>query len=169
MMKRPVQIESLQPDQDAKLIKEWLYTYLHQHIQWWSHAAKLAWSSEYIERHIQKQGLVERDWEEICKADVDPMGFVTTARQQDQVVGIAYGTLGQDRYLKLPTGSISWVYVSEKVRGKGVAQSLLRPIHDWMYDRGVMLREVHVTEANPSAVHLYKACGYRIVDHRMLS
>ena len=168
-MARSVQIDTMQPAQDADTIKAWIHNYLHQHVRWWSCAAGLAWSEARIEQHLKQQGLVQRDWEELCQADLNPKAFVTTARQQGKLVGVVCAELGRDRYLKIPTGSVSWIYVTEHVRGQGVGQCLLRPVHDWMYDRGVMLREVHVTEANASAVHLYKACGYRIVDHRMLS
>lgn len=167
-MRQTIEIEKLQPERDEATIKQWIGLYLKQHLQWWSHKAKLHWSEEQITQHIEQQGLVQRDWEELTNAELKPISKVLTARHQDNLIGVVYAELGRDRYLKIPTGSISWIYTSESVRNQGIGQALLRPIHDWMHDQGVLLREVHVTQANSSAVHLYQSCGYRIVDHRML-
>lgn len=127
-----------------------------------------AWSPDRIERHIDTQGLEHRDWDELHQASMNPNALVAVARLDGEASGVVFAELGRDRYMKVPTGSIGWIYVDEAHRNQKLGQRLLRVAHDWMHDKDVMMREVHVTAANPSAVSLYKASGYKIIDHRML-
>ncbi|TNE48144.1 MAG: GNAT family N-acetyltransferase [Deltaproteobacteria bacterium] len=159
--------DDLKPS-DEPIVRDWLQRYLHEHLQWWSEALGTPWSSEQIKQHIATHDLEERDWNELFLARQNKNTLVAVARNNDDLCGIVLAELGRDRYMKVPTGSIGWIYIDEKHRGQKLGQRLLRIAHDWMHDKGVIMREVHVTAANPSAVGLYKASGYKVIDHRML-
>ena len=81
-MKPTIEITKLQPKQDEAIIKEWIGSYLRQHLQWWSHKARLHWSEAQIEQHMEQQGLVQRDWEELTNADSKTDSIVLTARNR---------------------------------------------------------------------------------------
>ena len=163
------QISSLRPDEDAEAVRRFLDAYLREHLRWWSAAMGTAWDDVQIAEHLVWHDLVETDWRELKRQAGQERAFVRVARDASGApLGVVWAEEGRDRFLRVRTGVLSWVYVAPEARGQGVGGLLMEAADAWMAQRRVAMREVFVTGANAAAVALYASRGYRVVDQRML-
>lgn len=149
---------------DEATVKSWLRPYLAEHLAWW--AAAYAAAPRYT-----LDALIEREWAEVLAGSRDPERFVGVAHntsQSAQPLGVVYASLREDRYLGIPVGVLSWLYVAQQARGKGASSLLLEAADGWMAAQGAEGRELFVTAANTPALKRYERFGYRVVDARML-
>lgn len=145
---------------DETTVKGWLRPYLAQHLTWWTAAYGAA-------PRYSLQDLVSREWDDLLAASCAPEGFVGVA-EDARPLGVVYASLREDRYLGIPVGVLSWLYVAEEARGQGVSSVLMQAADGWMAAQGAEGREVFVTATNTPALKLYERFGYRVVDARML-
>lgn len=168
-MSRNMQIGDLHLERDRPAVYAWLRSFLRWHLHAWSRAAGLHWSEAEIDDHIDQNGLVERDWDELAAAAADDGQLVAVARDSARAVGIIHAGARQDRYLHLPLGVVHWIFVEPVSRGTGVGDLLLDAARAWMQQRGLHAAEVFVTADNTAALALYRRGGFAIVDHRMFA
>lgn len=155
-------------DHDA--VANWLDAHLRAHLRWWSEAtAGESWSDEAIEAHLKTHDLAGTEWRNLLRARDNPESFVRVAHRGKTAVGLVWARIHTDRYLRTPTGVISWIATEPTHRRQGIATLLLEAADSWMAWHQVTARELHVTDPNTPAIALYEARGYRIVDHRMLA
>jgi GNAT superfamily N-acetyltransferase len=145
---------------DETTVKRWLNPYLTQHLAWWTAAYGT------VPRHSVGV-LVSREWDDLIAGSRTPEHFVCVA-ENTQPLGVVYARLREDRYLGVPVGVLSWLYVTEEARGKGVSSLLMEAANSWMAAQEVLGCAVFVTAENAPALKLYKRFGYRAVDARML-
>lgn len=145
---------------DEKTVKAWLKPYLTQHLSWWTAAYGTA-------PRYSLEALVSQEWDDLLAGSRAPERFVGVAGET-QPFGVVYASLREDRYLGITVGVLSWLYVAEEARGKGVSSRLMEAAERWMSAQGAEGREVFVTLENASALHLYRRFGYKVVDARML-
>lgn len=145
---------------DETTVKRWLNPYLTQHLAWWTAAYGTAL------RH-SVSALVSREWDDLAAGSRTPEHFVCVA-ENTQPLGVVYARLREDQYMGVAVGVLSWLYVAEEARGKGVSSLLMEAADSWMATQAVMGREVFVTAENAPALKLYERFGYRAVDVRML-
>jgi len=145
---------------DETPVKGLLRPYLTQHVAWWTAAYGVA-------PRYSLQALVSREWDDLLAANRAPKGFVGVG-EDTLALGVVSARLREDRYLGIPVGVLSWLYVAEEARGKGVSTRLMKAADGWMAAQGAEGREVFVTSENTPAVKLYEHFGYRVVDARML-
>lgn len=162
------QIDRLDADRDKPAVYAWLRAYLRWHLAVWSNAVGLGWDEAAIDEHLDAFDLVEREWQELVRAAEAEDRLVAVARESARPVGILYAEEREERYLRVPMGVISWIFVEPVSRGTGVSRMLMAAAAEWMRERGLSATEVFVTADNPAAVQLYKRFGYRVIDHRML-
>ena len=145
---------------DETTVKTWLRPYLTQHLAWWAAAYAAA------PRHTLGL-LVDREWDDLLAASRAPGGFVGVT-EDVRPLGVVYASLREDRYLGIPVGVLSWLYVVAEARGQGVSSVLMQAAEGWMTAQGAEGREVFVTSENTPALKLYRRFDYRVVDARML-
>lgn len=154
-----MKLRKLEPT-DETTVKTWLRPYLAQHLTWWAAAYG-------ITPRRSLQDLVSREWDDLLTASRALEGFVGVA-EDTLALGVVYARLREDRYLGIPVGVLSWLYVAEEARGVGVSTRLMKAADGWMAAQGAEGREVFVTSENTPAVKLYERFGYRVMDARML-
>lgn len=159
MKHQSTKLRSLEPT-DETTVKAWLEPYLTQHLTWWTAAYGTA------PRH-SLETLVNREWNDVFTKSRSAEGFVCIAEDTGPL-GVVCANLRDDRYMGVPVGVLSWLYVAETARGTGVSSRLMEAAESWMTAQGVQGREVFVTLENVAAVRLYERFGYRVVDARML-
>ena len=168
-MDRDAEIDELHPVRDKPVVFAWLRSHLRWHITAWSRAYGFGWGEREIARHIEERDLVSREWDELSAARDDDGRFVGVARAGRRAVGIVYAETRIDRYLTLPVGVVSWLFVEPLSRGSGVAGLLLAATRTWMTGRGLPAAELMVTAENLAAVKAYGKAGYEVIDHRMIA
>lgn len=156
-------------ESDAERIRAWLADWLAEHIAGWCEAYGLNWTATDIHTHMDGHGLVEREWQELSTAAADPERFVRLVIAEGAPAGIIYLEQRMDRYLGVPIGVLSWIYVDPSHRHRGLALQLVAEGHKWFAERKVTVSEVFVTKGNDGAVAAYGRGGYRVLDHRMLA
>ena len=77
--------------------------------------------------------------------EFEPIGFVIAALQMFYIIPYVY---------------IESIYVEPKYRGAGISQKLLEKAEHWGIERGAKFLQLHVSEANESAINSYKKSGY---------
>ena len=152
-------IRPLEPT-DETTVKAWLEPYLTQHLTWWTAAYETA------PRH-SLETLVNQEWDDLLAASRTPGRFVRVA-ENTEPLGVVFASLREDRYMGIPVGVLSWLYVAETARGTGVSSLLMDAADRWMTAQDVQGREVFVTAENVAAIRLYERFGYKVVDARML-
>lgn len=165
----PVVIGELSPERDKPVVYAWLRSFLCDHLEIWGRAAGLSWSARDIQDHIATHGLVERDWTEMVAASQRDSEYVGVARSVGRAVGLIHISQHDDRYLQMPLGVVSWIFVEPVSRGTGVSKLLMDAGRAWMEARGLRAAEVFVTADNIAARKVYERSGYRLVDERMLA
>lgn len=145
---------------DETTVKAWLRPYLTEHLTWWTAAYETA-------PRYSLDALVNREWDDLLGTSRAAGGFVGVAEAAEPL-GVVSATLREDRYMGVPVGVLSWLYVAEGARGTGVSSLLMDAADAWMGAQGVLGREVFVTSENVAAVRLYERFGYKVVDARML-
>ena len=153
------ELRPLRPD-DAPTVQRWLTAYLGEHLAWWAEAYGRAPESSLDE-------LVQRDWDDLVEAGASDTTFVRVLEDASPL-GIVSARTQSERFMGFEVGVLSWIYVDEAARGRGVADRLMDAAGAWMGERGVKGRQVYVTIGNAAAVRLYERHGYRTVDYRML-
>ncbi len=153
---------------DEAALKDWLAAFLRDHLADWSEAFGPRWGDEAVRAHLQRHGLVQREYRELVRAAQHPDGYVRVGRVDARPVSVVYAEVRQDRYLCAPMGVLSWIYSDPSVRGRGIGAQMLAAADAWFSWRGVCAREVFVTRANAGAVRLYERHGYRVIDHRLI-
>jgi GNAT superfamily N-acetyltransferase len=153
---------------DETTVKGWLRPYLSEHLAWWAAAYGAA-------PRYPLGTLIDREWGDLLAASHTPERFVRVVQetvpgafQNARPLGVVYASLREDRYLGIPVGVLSWLYVAEAARGQGVSSVLMQAADGWMAAQGAEGREVFVTAVNTPALKLYEHFGYRVVDARML-
>lgn len=122
-----------------------------------------------IRRHMDDHDLVALGWADLLEAGRNRERLVRVARGADgAAVGIVQALASQDGYLRVPVGTLQWIYVDDVARGCGVGRLLMKAALDWMASRGCVGSEVYVSDNNRGAVALYEKLGYRISDLRLL-
>lgn len=154
-----MKLRNLEPT-DETTVKTWLRPYLAQHLTWWAAAYATA------PRHSLAD-LITREWDDLLAASRVAERFVCVA-EDTQPLGVVYASLHEDRYMGVPVGVLSWLYVAQAARGQGVSSLLMEAADSWMGAQGALGREVFVTSENTPALKLYERFGYRVVDARML-
>lgn len=167
-MKERVSFRAL-ADNDMRHVREWLADWLVEHVRGWSGAYGLDWTPDQIKAHVETQGLVSREWDEIRAAADDPERFVCMAMVDDALVGMAFVEQRTDRYLAVPMGVLSWIYVHQEYRRKGVARQLIAAAHQWLLARNLTVSEVFVTIDNGNALNIYQRAGYQQLDCRLIA
>lgn len=162
------QIRTLR-ESDASRVHGWLEDWLLGHIGGWAPYYGLAWQGDEIAEHIARHRLVEREWDEVVRAADDEDCLVRVMDRDDEIVGIIYAEFTEDRYLKLPVGVISWLYVDPPCRGSGIAASLIAAAQGWYARRGAAAGEVFVTCSNMRAMRSYARAGFAPVDARLVA
>ena len=168
-MPRPPEIDDMHATRDKPLVFAWLRSYLRWHLDAWSQAYGLHWTAVDIDRHIDGRGLVAQEWNELVSAHGDERHFVGVARDSRRAIGIVHAHERVDRYLAVPIGVLSWLFVEPLSRGSGVSTLLLDAAGQWMAGRGLPAAEVFVTADNTAAVSAYRKGGYQLVDHRLIA
>lgn len=168
-MSRNLQTGDLHLERDRPAVYAWLRSFLRWHLHTWSRAAGMAWTEDEVDQHIDQNGLVERDWDELAAAAADQAQLVAVVREAGRAVGIIHAGERTDRYLQLPRGVVHWIFVEPVSRGMGVGDLLLEASATWMKQRGLHAAEVFVTADNAAAVKLYRRGGFEVVDHRMIA
>jgi ribosomal protein S18 acetylase RimI-like enzyme len=168
-MSRNLQIGDLHPARDRPAVYAWLRSFLRWHLHTWSRAAGLPWTEAEIDAHIDQNGLVERDWNELAGAAEDADQLVAVAREASRAVGIVHAGERVDRYLQTSLGVVHWIFVEPVSRGQGVGDLLVQASQTWMRQRGLHAAEVFVTADNTAAARLYRRGGFALVDHRMIA
>ena len=153
---------------DETTVKGWLREHLRAHIAWWVSSTGPAWTLERVDAHIDEHDLLGLDWEEMIADVGKPDRFCTVAWRGEKPLGMVYGGSREDRYFCGKKGHLGWIFVEPTERGKGMGRLLMEWTEHWYRSHGISLREIFVTQENRSAIGLYEASGYRIVDLRML-
>lgn len=159
---------TLEPGDEA-VVRPWLREFLAWQLGTWRMSVAGDASATAIEHHIAEHGLIDRDWIELSRAAQNAANLVAVARSPSGPIGIVHVETRQDRYLMERTGVIGWVFVDQSWRRRGIGLRLLNEARGFLQVQGILAAEVFVTGNNAAAVHLYKKCGFHIVDHRMLA
>ena len=167
-MNAPLVFRTLRPEDEAT-VRIWLNDYFRDHLAGWVTAHGLPWTSAQIGEHVREQRLVERDYAELCAATEDPRSHVELAIEGTNPLGIVHAQQRVDRYLQVPIGVVSWVYVDPAARRRGIADRLLQLALLWMRENGLRASEVFVTESNGDARRSYERAGFVSVDSRMVA
>ena len=167
-MSRSLQIGDLHQERDRPAVYAWLRSFLRWHLHTWSRAAGLSWSEAEVDRQIDYNDLIQRDWDALAAATQDPAQLVAVAREAGRAVGIIHAGQRTDRYLQIPLGVVQWIFVEPVSRGQGIADQLMDAAQTWMRQQGLRAAEVFVTADNAAALALYRRSGFHITDHRML-
>jgi ribosomal protein S18 acetylase RimI-like enzyme len=64
-------------------------------------------------------------------------------------------------------GYIDEIAVAERHRGQGIGRLLMKAAHTWALEQGVSEVELHVWEANRSAIVFYERLGYTAIQRTM--
>jgi ribosomal protein S18 acetylase RimI-like enzyme len=64
-------------------------------------------------------------------------------------------------------GYIDEIAVAERYRGQGIGQLLMKEAHIWASEQGASEVELHVWEANQSAIAFYERLGYTAIQRTM--
>lgn len=165
-------LSPLEPQTDRPSVELWLRDYLASHIRWWADAYGLGWDDARVAGHLEQhhEALVTRDWRSLVTASESDTGMVGVVRSDSGApLGVVQAGADPERFMCMPFGSLDWIYVAPRARGKGLAGMMLQAARAWMMSRGLPGAAVFVTAANPGAVRLYERNGFAIVDHRMLA
>lgn len=154
---------------DASRVCGWLEAWLLEHIGGWTPYYGLTWDVDEIAAHIARHALVDREWAEIVRAAGEENCLVRVMEEAHEVVGIIYAEFTEDRYLKVPVGVVSWLYVDPVWRGAGIASRLIGAARTWHAERGAAASEVFVTMNNFRAMHSYIGAGFAPVDARLVA
>jgi GNAT superfamily N-acetyltransferase len=154
---------------DGPRVKVWIKDWLVRHIAGWAPSYGLLWGNDEIEAHISRFELVEQQWAELVSASAHDRSFVRIFDEMDEVVGIIFAELKEDRYMKIPLGVLSWLYVASERRGAGIAQELIATAQAWHSERGAIATEVFATSSNSSAIRSYAKSGFVPVDCRLVA
>ncbi len=165
-----MEITRLRPDCDLLIVRAWLSAHVRDHLRAWTKAVGTPWDDDHIAAHMDRHGLVEREWRDLeYAAGHEPEGCVRVARAGGRAVGVLWAEERVDRFLCRPVAALCWVYVARAWRGRGPAAALMDAFDAWAATRPVAAREVYVTASNASALRLYEAHGLSVSDHRMFA
>lgn len=154
---------------DALVMQRWLSEFLLAHNSAWSSVSGLGWSSSEVEVQIMATGLVEEHWASVKRAAANPSRHVVlVARAGDRPLGIVWASERRHPYLKVPVGSLDWVYVEPGARGRGIAGRMVEDAKRWMRVRGLKVCQVNVLADNEPARRLYARAGLAPADMRMM-
>lgn len=167
-MPTSVRLRSLLPDDEAT-VRAWLTDYLCDHVAGWVQAHGLPWTPAQIREHVREHGLVERDYTELVAAIDDPSAHVELALEGSTPLAIVHAEQRVDRYLQIPLGAVSWIYVAPVARRRGIGDVLLQRALAWMRANGLRAAEVFVTRTNADALRSYERAGFVSVDSRMIA
>ncbi len=164
-------LEQIRPltEADSQNVCGWLEEWLLEHIGGWVKYYGLSWNDDQIAAHILKHSLVEREWNEILNASNDKNCLVRVSEIGTEAIGIIYAEFVDDRYLRLPVGVISWLYVVPLWRGARKATGLIAQAQAWHAERGAIAAEAFVTIGNTSAMRSYAKAGFETVDARLVA
>jgi ribosomal protein S18 acetylase RimI-like enzyme len=104
--------------------------------------------------HDEAAGFTEAKWRENVGR-----GWLVSARIGADAVGSA--GLGTQAEPGQPDRAVLWgMYVTPRVRGRGVGERLVRAVLDEASRRGVSEVFLEVTSGNDRALELYERCGF---------
>ncbi len=162
------QLDALR-DADRQPVSAWFQVFLEDHIRYWGPMLGVGQSDAAIRRHVDDHDLVALGWADLLEAGQSRERLVQVARDADGApLGIVQALTSQDGYLRVPVGTLQWIYVDDVARGRGVGRLLMNAALDWMSSRGCVGSEVYVSANNQAAVSLYEELGYQVSDLRLL-
>lgn len=153
-------LRPLKPE-DESIVKDWLESYLQQHLAWWQVAFE-------VEAAYSLAALIEKDWQGLIKPFNDAHAFVQVFEDERGLLGIVEAQIQKDFAFDINVGVLAWIYVAEHARGQGIADGLLQAALDWMKEQKAQGKMVNVTAQNEAAVKLYQKQGFKLIDYRML-
>lgn len=145
---------------DEPLIRSWLATYLQHHREMWTEVTGVAPSGALSE-------VVEKEWLELYEDRAQAERLVCLACAPEPR-GVVWARVRPNPLMGYLSGTIAWLYVDAASRRQGTAHALLLEAERWMVAQGAVVKEVFVTNANPSAVRAYEKAGFSHSDARML-
>ena len=153
---------------DTQIIKDWLFTFLKEHLTWWSNSYSLNWDDSRIESHIKNNKLADNAFDFISNASKNDTDFVRTLKISNHIAGVVHAQVATNKLIKLQIGRIQWIWIEPQNRGSGYGKMLIREAHKWLSDMQIAGAELFVNSTNHSAVSLYQSLGYEISDYQML-
>ncbi len=161
-----MEVDKLQP-QDEKQVKEWLYPFIFEHLEWWSKSYQLNWDHDRIADHIKSNNLVDSSFDFILKASRSDTDFVRTLKDEHGIFGIVHAQVKTDDFTKFKSGRIQWICVETQKRDSGYGKILFKEAHKWMQTKQLVGADIFVNSSNKSALLLYTKLNYQISDYQM--
>lgn len=89
------------------------------------------------------------------------IGGLIVARKNNDVIGMIFNFI----HPAMPNvGFITWITVLPSERSKGFGKYLLSSGLSWMKEKGALTAELNVDLMNPSALKLYRGCGFEVLS-----
>jgi GNAT superfamily N-acetyltransferase len=103
-------------------------------------------------------------WEDLTRSVTAPGQHVMfLACESEDVVGLAYGLLDQDRG---HAGRVGGMWVEPAWRGRGVGRALLQEVFGWARARGLSCLGLWAPAHSPAAMAVYSRAGFRETGSR---
>jgi GNAT superfamily N-acetyltransferase len=104
----------------------------------------------------------EELWINSIMPTLNRLNKLLIAVYNDKVVGFAFGYLRftPDYQGSLKVGSISYLYVSPDIRGKGIGSLLVKDLENWFISKEVHSIELQVIFKDKNAMTFWGKCGY---------
>ena len=93
------------------------------------------------------------------------------AEHNGQIIGFVHAYIQQSPSIPIMVSRrymvIDNLVVKKEFRRTGVGSSLLRKVHKWGLDKGVIQAELNVWEFNKAAIGFYEKTGYTNISRKM--
>ncbi|MBP2834075.1 GNAT family N-acetyltransferase [Aquimarina sp. U1-2] len=88
---------------------------------------------------------------------------VVVAEIEGEIAGSGYGQIRdrKDFFIQKQYGYIGFIYVKEEHRGKGVSQTVINYLYDWLKTKNLEEVRLTVYEKNPRAIKAYEKVGLK--------
>jgi len=153
---------------DEPKLREWMLSFITDHIKWWNSFYKVSWTDEQIDHHIDKNELIHKSIDRLLKAKDGEQDFIRVLRETDRICGIVYANVKTDNFVAFNTGYLQWIWIDPKYRGQGHAKQLIKVALKWLSDKDIQGAQLFVNKKNRSAISLYKSLGFKVSDNQMI-
>ena len=104
----------------------------------------------------------EKLWRDSLEKTIGKMSVLIIAEKDKEVMGFAHGILRfAPNFLgEYKIGFVPHVYVSSKVRAKGVGENLYLKLEEWFKQKDVKVYELQVLCGNSGAINFWEKMGY---------